>query len=388
MLHYIIWNPEQTILHIGVLQVRWYGFLVLLAFLGGRQIIRHVYKTEHKPLDAADNFSTWVLCTALVGARLGEIFFYDPCYYLSHPVETFLPITFDPHFRFTGYSGLSYHGAIIGSLLGTYLYANYCITSRLSPFVLKITRKERVGQHFLWLSTPLALAMMMGFLVRIGNFANSEITGTPTHGLYGVLFARDVTARLQRSSRAIVQVDVLKRQTRTAYKDCQPITLKFTFKNVNFEENAVRNFLENHTKNYLIRDHAISRHVYESPEQPLDYQLFKTTKKNGYIAEIATWGIPRHPVQLYESVAYVITLIVHLYWWRQRGKILKDGMIAGSAMITCYSLRFFAEFFKDPFNVFFDGFVTLTMGHLLSLLTVLGGIILLVYIHVPQKQRK
>jgi phosphatidylglycerol---prolipoprotein diacylglyceryl transferase len=386
MLDYIIWNPEQTIFRIGALQVRWYGLCVLLAFLGGRQIIRYTYDKENRPREDADNFSTWVLCTALFGARLGEIFFYDFGYYLRHPIETFLPVTFDPHFKFTGYAGLSYHGAIVGSLLGTYLYANYRAKLQFSPFLLKIKKQKREGQHFLWLSTPLALAMMMGFLVRIGNFTNSEITGTPTHGRYGVLFAKDVTERLQQSSEAIVQVKVLKRNTPTAHRAYQPITLKITFRNVNFEEDTVRKFLEHHTKNYLTADKSISRHVYESPEQPLNYTLSKTRKKS-YVAEIVTLGIPRHPVQLYEGIAYIITLVLHLYWWRQRRKTLKDGVIAGSAMITCYSLRFVGEFFKDPFNIVFDGFVTLTMGHLLSLLTVFGGIFLLIYINMPHKKR-
>jgi phosphatidylglycerol---prolipoprotein diacylglyceryl transferase len=385
MLHYIIWNPEQIIFRIGALQVRWYGVCVLLAFLGGRYLIRYTYNKENRPLEEADHFSTWALCTALLGARLGEILFYDFGYYLNHPLEAFLPVTFDPHFRFTGYSGLSYHGAVIGSLLGTYWYANYHTTLQVSPFLAKIKRKAREGQSFLWLSTPLALAMMMGFLVRVGNFTNSEITGTPTHGPYGVLFAKDVTERLQQSSKAIAQVEVLKRSTHAAHQTYQPITLKITFKHVNLEENAVRNFLEKHTKNYLTADNSIARHVYESPEQPLDYTLSKT-RKNNYIAEIATLGIPRHPVQLYEGIAYVVTLVLHLYWWRQQRKTLKDGVIAGSAMITCYSLRFVGEFFKDPFNVLFDGSVTLTMGHLLSLLTVLGGVFLLAYVHMTHKE--
>jgi prolipoprotein diacylglyceryl transferase len=384
-LNYIIWNPEQTIFGIGALQVKWYGLCILFAFLGGRQIVRYVYKEERRLLKDADDFSTWVLCAALLGARLGEVFFYDFSHYLSRPVEIFLPITFDPHFKFTGYSGLSYHGAIIGSLLGTYWYANYQTVLQFSPFRLKIKREPSKAQRFLWLSTPLALAMMMGFLVRIGNFVNSEVTGTPTRSPYGVLFARDVTERLQRSSEAIVQVKAQKSNAYTAHQAYQPMTLKITFKNVGFDENAVRNFLEKYVKHCLTADKLVSRHVYEAPKQPLNYTLSKT-RKNSYVAEIATLGIPRHPVQLYESVAYVITLVLHLYWWRQRRKTLKDGVIAGSAMITCYSLRFLGEFFKDPFNVLFDGFITLTMGHLLSLLTVLGGILLLTYTHRLHKK--
>ena len=386
MITYIIWNPEQTIFHIGNLAIRWYGLCILLAFLGGRQIVRYIYMGDHMPLKDADNFSTWVLVAALLGARLGEVFFYDFSYYRSHPIEMLLPVTFEPHFKFIGYSGLSYHGAIIGSLVGTYLYANYPMKVTGLPFRWKIKREKRIEKRFLWLSTPLALAMMMGFLVRIGNFVNSEIIGTPTHSSYGVLFVKDVTERIKSSSRAILQVKTCKNKARLAHQAYQPVTFKITFKNWGLEENMVRDILETVTKRYLVEDKWISHHVHEAPQKPLNYTLTKTRKK-AYVAEIETLGIPRHPVQLYESIAYLITLVVHLYWWKRQHKVLKDGIIAGSAMITCYSLRFIGEFFKEPFNVLFDGFVTLTTGHLLSLITVLCGIALLIYSHAVSKKK-
>mmetsp|Transcript_10491 Transcript_10491/g.24308 ORF Transcript_10491/g.24308 Transcript_10491/m.24308 type:complete len:238 (+) Transcript_10491:1298-2011(+) len=226
---------------------------------------------------------------------------------------------------------------------------------------------------------------MMGFLVRVGNFINSEITGTPTKSLHGVLFARDVTERLKRSSEAISRVKIYKKSTQKTHQIYAPTTLEITFKNIGFEEDAVRNFLEKRIKHHLVTDKLISKHIHEQAEQPLDYTLSKT-RRHAYVASIDTLGIPRHPVQLYESIAYLLALVLHLYWWRQRYKVLKNGIIAGSAMITCYSLRFIGEFLKEPFNVLFKNGVTLTTGHLLSLLTVLGGIALCTYSHmVPAK---
>ncbi|MEL6607045.1 MAG: prolipoprotein diacylglyceryl transferase, partial [Bacteroidota bacterium] len=213
MLNYIIWNPNQAIFHIGSFAVRWYGLGVLLAFLGGSQLVKYVYQKEKRPLEDAERLSLWILVSALVGARLGEIIFYNFKYYLSHPLEAFLPVTFDPHFKFTGYQGLSYHGAIIGTFIGTYLYANYHIQLQLFSPRLSIKKQMRKGQNFLWLSTPLALALMMGFLVRLGNFFNSEITGTPTQNSYGVLFAHDVATQLQNSSAAITQIKIRKSNT-------------------------------------------------------------------------------------------------------------------------------------------------------------------------------
>ena len=385
MLDYIIWNPDQVALRLGDLVIRWYSLFILAAFLGGRQIVKYVYVKGGRPSADVDHFSVWVLCAALIGARFGEIFFYDFRYYLSHPIEALLPVTFEPYFRFTGYRGLSYHGAIIGSLVGTYLYANYHIALSLWPLHLRVRRQKRQGQSFLWLSTSLALGMMMGLLVRVGNFVNSELVGTPTESKYGVLFANDVVEQLRHSSEAIANVKVRKSDTHERQKAYLPIVLELTFKRAGYEEKVIRDFLEQRIKHYLVANRRIGQHVYEPSEQPLSYTLSKT-RKNAYVAQIQTWGIPRHPVQLYESIAYLVTLLLHLYWWYKRHQTLRDGTIAGSAMALCYSLRFLGEFFKAPFNILFEGPITLTTGHLLSLLTVLGGILLLIYSNVIRKQ--
>ena len=384
---YVIWGPDPVILRMGSIEIKWYGLCILLAFLIGRQIGRYFYKRGGRPVEEVDNFCICLVCSALFGARLGEVFFYDFSYYLSHPFEALFPFTLTPHFRFTGYQGLSYHGAILGSLLGTYIYANYSIGIRLFPPRLRWVRQKREGQSFLWLSTLLALGLMMGFLVRIGNFMNSEIVGTPTKSSHGVLFTRDVTEGIKQRSKAIEDVKVHKSNTSTDQKAYQPITIEIIFKNINLEEEAVKRFLENSVKSQLVNNDYIGQHVYETPAQPLDYTLSRADN-NAYIAQINTLGIVRHPVQLYESFAYFIILLLHFFWWIKRYKSLKDGTIAGSALAACYSLRFAFEFVKDPFNVLYDGFVTLTMGHLLSFLTVVGGVTLLIYVHFVQKPKQ
>ena len=44
----------------------------------------------------------------MIGARLGHCLFYEPSYYLSHPLEMILPVTFpsDGGIKFTGYPGV------------------------------------------------------------------------------------------------------------------------------------------------------------------------------------------------------------------------------------------------------------------------------------------
>ena len=92
ILNYIIWNPDPIIFRVGALEIRWYSLLILLAFLGGRELVKHIYRKEGRPPEDADSLSVWVMFSALIGARLGEIFFYNFGYYLRHPIEAFLPM--------------------------------------------------------------------------------------------------------------------------------------------------------------------------------------------------------------------------------------------------------------------------------------------------------
>ncbi len=385
VLNYIIWYPSPTIFSIGGFPINWYSLFILLAFLGGVQLVRYVYRQEGRPPEDVEKFSVWVLCSALVGAHLVHIFFYDLDHYLRHPIEIFLPITLDPYFKFIGYSGLSYHGAILGALIGTYLYANYLIKARIVPPRLRFVKQRRKGQDFLWLSNALALAMMMGFLVRVGNFFNSEIYGIPTEGQHGVLFVRNAVERLPRNLNPIAQIKVTKRDASVIDRNYQPINIEITFKNADHEEEAIKSFLEKKIKTRLVLNESIKEHVYVPIEEPLSYTLSK--KRNAHVAQIQAWGIPRHPVQLYESAAALIALLVHFYWWRRKHKTLPVGVLAGSAMVVCYSFRFFIEFFKAPFSLVLVGdSITLTMGHLLSLLTVLGGIVLGFYSYAVAKK--
>jgi prolipoprotein diacylglyceryltransferase len=361
--------------------------MIILAFLIGKQLLSYYYKKEGRPVEDVEKLSIYILLCCLVGARLGEIVFYSPAYYLKHPLEALLPISLSPTFHFTGYKGLSYHGALLGGLAAVYLYANYEISFSLFPFRFRMLKHKRPGQNFLWLLTPLAFGVLMGFFVRIGNFINSEILGTPTYSQHGVLFASDVIASLKNSTPIIQEAKLLKDHTPTsseAPNGYRPIILELTIKKAGIDEQTINHFLINQLKNYLVNNPAIGEHLYEPADTPLNYTLTKN-KKQSYIARIHTFGIPRHPVQLYESFSYVLTLLGLLYWWNRKGPAIKQGVIAGLATIISYSFRFVYEFFKDPFNILIPGNHPITTGHLLSLFTVLMGVIILIYAYrAPQ----
>ena len=162
-MEHLIWNIDPTILHLGPLQLRWYGLLFVGSFFLGLMLLQWVYKREGKNPDELDNFLIYVLVGTVIGARLMHCFAYEPEFYLSHPLEIFK----------VWKGGLASHGGLIGVVIALYLFA------------------KRYGQSFWWL---LARVSMPGALtaafVRFGNFFNSEILGLPSNAPWAIIFSR------------------------------------------------------------------------------------------------------------------------------------------------------------------------------------------------------
>lgn len=87
--------------------------------------------------------------------------------------------------------------------------------------------------------------------------------------------------------------------------------------------------------------------------------------------------VPRHPVQLYEAIFY---LLVFWLLWRlsYRSKFLmKEGMLAGLFFILVFGFRFLVEFIKLEQSELITSF-PVTMGQILSIPIVLIGIYLVI----------
>lgn len=85
-------------------------------------------------------------------------------------------------------------------------------------------------------------------------------------------------------------------------------------------------------------------------------------------------NIPRHPAQLYESIAYFIIFLILLYLYKYKRKRLNDGFIFGLFLVLLFTFRFFVEFLKEVQSSFEAGMV-LDMGQLLSIPFILFGFI-------------
>ncbi len=167
MLQFITWDPSPEIFRIGsIAAVRWYGLLFAISFFFGYLILQKIFKKEGVPIKLLDELTTYMILGTILGARLGHVFFYEPAWYIAHPIKI-LEIW---------EGGLASHGAAIGIIC--------------SLLIFSYVRKK----PFLWVIDRIVIVVALsGFLIRMGNLMNSEIYGLPTSLPWGFLFVRSTT---------------------------------------------------------------------------------------------------------------------------------------------------------------------------------------------------
>ena len=142
---------DPIAISIGPLKVHWYGLMYFFGFLsfiylGKKQIFtKPWFNLNEKMLD--DTFFYGAL-GVILGGRLGYVLFYQPVYYITHPDEIFA----------FWHGGMSFHGGLIGVLIGIYW----------------ATKKYKAN----WLHTMDFIAPLVPlglFFGRIGNFINQEL---------------------------------------------------------------------------------------------------------------------------------------------------------------------------------------------------------------------
>ncbi|NPA03986.1 MAG: prolipoprotein diacylglyceryl transferase [Epsilonproteobacteria bacterium] len=150
--------------------VHWYGIMYVLALLVALFFAQWLVKKDKLPITQKelDIYFVWVEIGVILGARLGYILFYDThtFYYLTHPWQIFNPFL---NGHFVGIRGFSYHGAIIGFLIATYLYS------------------KKYKKNFWLLMDLAAVSVPLGYIFgRIGNFLNQELVGRETTVSWGI----------------------------------------------------------------------------------------------------------------------------------------------------------------------------------------------------------
>ena len=282
---WLYWDPSRDLFTIPIINrpLGWYGLLFVIGIILSYQIVLFIMRTtlderhsfsmheKDKPqqikaraISLTDRLTWFVVVGIILGARLGHVFFYDWPYFKHHPEEIF-------DVSEGGLAGLASHGAAIGILLA------------IALFKKTITKKYPELSFWTIVDTVVVPAGLAGFFIRLGNFFNQEILGTPSQLPWAVIFG-----------------------------------------------------------------HPADR----------------------------TPPIPRHPVQLYEAISYLILFMIIFFVWKWTKAGRKPGFITGLFFILLFSVRFFLEFFKTSQSFVIDE-STLQMGQYLSLPFVIVGFVLI-----------
>jgi phosphatidylglycerol---prolipoprotein diacylglyceryl transferase len=170
----IHWNINPEIFQIGSFGLRYYTLGFMLAFFLSYIILLRLFTREGKSQELLDKLTLYVFFGTILGARIGHCLFYEFDYYKDHLFEMILPFrNINGELTFTGYQGLASHGGAIGVLLAVWLFS----------------RKAKVT--FLWVADRVVVVTALaGCLIRLGNFFNSEIIGTPSDLPWAVVFER------------------------------------------------------------------------------------------------------------------------------------------------------------------------------------------------------
>ena len=163
--------------------LHWYGLMYAVAYVVIFLLV--LYRLKHERFSVTKEqvigVMTWSIVGLAVGARLFYVLFYEPGYYLAHPMEIVWP--FGSGGELKGISGLSYHGGLVGIIVSVLLF---CKKNKICVW--------DIGDLFL---PAIPLGYTFG---RIGNFINGELYGRVTDMSWGMYFPRDATGFLRHPS--------------------------------------------------------------------------------------------------------------------------------------------------------------------------------------------
>ena len=154
-------NFDPVAFQVISLEVRWYSLAYIFGLIFGWIYCNNILIKDQNKKKQFDDYITYIILGIIIGGRLGYVFIYNPLYFLENLLE--IPMIWN--------GGMSFHGAVIGVIIATYLFA------------------KKNNQSTFYFLDLVALTSPIGiFLGRIANFINSELYGKETDIAWSVKF--------------------------------------------------------------------------------------------------------------------------------------------------------------------------------------------------------
>ena len=160
-------NLDPVLVDFGFITIRWYSlayiFGIIIGWWLGKKIVNYLIKKINLKFDIIefDNLITYLILSIIIGGRLGYVVFYNLEYYFLNP--------FDILKIWEG--GMSFHGALIGIIIGTYIFS------------------LKIKIPVLFLLDVIACVAPIGICFgRIANFINGELVGKVSNVPWSVIF--------------------------------------------------------------------------------------------------------------------------------------------------------------------------------------------------------
>ena len=155
---------DPVAIHLGPVGIHWYGLMYLIGFMSvlylGKWRVRQNPESGWKASDIDDILFFGAL-GVIFGGRLGYVIFYQPAYFIQHPLEIFA----------LWQGGMSFHGGFLGVLAAMWFFA------------------RKTGKKWLSIMDFVAPLVPIGLGAgRMGNFINGELWGRPTDVPWGMVF--------------------------------------------------------------------------------------------------------------------------------------------------------------------------------------------------------
>jgi phosphatidylglycerol:prolipoprotein diacylglycerol transferase len=166
---------DPVALHLGPLQIHWYGITYVIAFAVAWWLARRYAARPNstwKPEDV-DDFVFWAMVGVILGGRIGYVLLYV----LPFQRELLSQDWLYPVKIWQG--GMSFHGGLAGVAVALIWFAH---------------RQRRRVLDVLDFAAPLPGIGICA--VRIANFINNELWGAPTEAKFGFLVPDGVTGEL------------------------------------------------------------------------------------------------------------------------------------------------------------------------------------------------